>query len=234
MTWVAVAIVGSSVVGGLLSSDAQSNAADKASAAQSEASAAGIAEQRRQFEAIQALLKPYVDAGGGALSGQMNLLGLNGAGPQQTAITGIENSPAFTSMTEQGENAILSNASATGGLRGGNTQGALSLFRPRLLSSLIQQQFQNLGGLTSIGQNAAAGTGNAGMATGGNIAQLLQQQGAAQAGGALANGRADANAYGAIGGGLGLFSGLGGFKNTGTLPPPTLPQQWGVEQWGGI
>lgn len=214
MSWIAVAIVGSSVVGGLLSADAQSDAANTAANAQSAASAAGIAEQRAQFEAVRALLKPYVDAGGGALLGQQNILGLNGAGPQQAAITGIENSPAFTSMTEQGENAILQNASATGNLRGGNVQGALAQFRPRLLSSLIQQQFQNLGGLTSIGQNAAAGVGNAGMNTGNQVAGLLQQQGAAQAGGALANGRAAANAYGAVGSGLGLFSGLGGFRGT--------------------
>lgn len=119
-------------------------------------------------------------------------------------------------MTAQGENAILQNASATGGLRGGNVQGALAQFRPQLLSSLIQRQFQNLGGLTSIGQNAAAGTGSAGLQTGTNISNLFQQQGAAEAGGALANGRAQANAFGAVGGGLGLFSGLGGFNRFGS------------------
>lgn len=207
--------VGSQVVGGILSSNAQSDAAESAANAQSAASAAGIAEQRRQFDAVRELLKPYTEAGVGALGAQQDLLGLNGGTAQQGAYTALENSPAFTSLTKTGENAILQNASATGNLRGGNVQGALAQFRPQLLAQLIQSQFGNLGGLTSIGQNAAAGVGNAGMASGNNVTQLLQQQGAAQAGAALANGRANANAFGSIGGGLGLFAGSGGLGGSG-------------------
>lgn len=201
------------ILSGLLGSLAQSNAASNASDAQSAAAQAGIAEQRRQFDAVRALLQPYVSAGTGALTGQQNLLGLNGAAAQQGAYDMVNNSPAMTSLTQTGENAILQNASATGGLRGGNTQAALAQFRPALLSQLIQNQFQNLGGLTSVGANAAAGTGNAGMQTGNNVSNLLQQQGAAQAGNALAQGRAQTNALGALGGGLGLFAGMGGFNN---------------------
>jgi hypothetical protein len=58
---------------------------------------------------------------------------------------------------------------ATGGLRGGNVQAALGQFQPQLLAQLIDQQYSRLGGLTSIGQNAAAGVGNAGMSTGNSI-----------------------------------------------------------------
>ena len=119
-------------------------------------------------------------------------------------------------MQQQGNNAILANASATGGLRGGNTQAALAQFSPQLLSQLIQQQFGNLGGLTSVGQNAAAGVGNAGMQTGNSITNLLQQQGAAQAGAALAGGRASMGAWSGGMGALGTFAGGGGFNNLGT------------------
>lgn len=210
---VAAAIVGSAVVGGFLQSDAQSSAADSAASAQTQSSAAGIAEQRYQFDALKALLKPYSDAGLQSLSGQQDLLGLNGGPAQQNAITGIQNSPAFGALTQQGENAILQNASATGGLRGGNVQSALAQFRPQLLAQLIEQQFGKLGGITSIGQNAAAGQGNAGMNTGNNIATLMQQGGAAQAGAAIAQGRAQSTAFGALGGGLGLFYGMNGFNN---------------------
>lgn len=189
---VAAAIGAASIATSVYSSNQAKKAAKGAANAQTEASEAGIEEQRRQFDAVQKLLTPYVNAGTGALTGQQDLLGLNGTNAQQAAISGIEASPQFGSLVQQGEDAILANASATGGLRGGNVQGALGQFRPQLLAQLIDQQYARLGGLTSVGQNAAAGVGNAGMQTGNNITQLLGQQGAAQAGAALATGRANA------------------------------------------
>ena len=146
-------------------------------------------------------------AGTGALTGQQDMLGLNGAPAQQTAINGIQNSPQFASMMQQGENGILQNASATGGLRGGNTQGALAQFRPQLLNQLIEQRFGQLGGLTSMGQNAAAGVGNAGMQTGAHIANLYHQQGAAHACSALSKGQAQSQLYSGIGSAFGTFLG---------------------------
>lgn len=212
MSWGLVAVAGASVVGGMMSADAQGDAAAQAAAAQGQASEAGIAEQRRQFDALQKLLQPYVEAGTGALGAQQNLIGLGGAGQQQEAINALQNSPQFAAMIRQGENALLQNASATGGLRGGNLQGALAQFRPNLLAQTISDQYARLGGMTSLGQNAAAGVGNAGMTTGTNIANLLQQQGAAQAGGYLAAGKAEAGMWNAPAQGLGTYFGLGGGK----------------------
>lgn len=196
-------MVGSAIGGGIEGE----RSASQAAGIQSGAAQAGIDEQRRQFDAIQKLLQPYAQAGTGALGQQQALLGLAGAPAQQQAITALEQSPQFTAMLQQGENAMLQNASATGGLRGGNTQAALAQFRPALLAKTIQDQYARLGGLTSIGQNAAAGVGNAGMQTGSNVSNLLQQQGAAQAGGVLGQ-----NQLGnALTGSFGLVQGLGGF-----------------------
>lgn len=211
MSWVAVAVVGGTVIGGAMSANAQKKAAGAAAGAQQEASEAGIAEQQRQFDAVQALLKPYVDAGTPALLGQQNLLGLKGPQAQKDAISAIESSPQFKALIDQGENAILQNASATGGLRGGNIQAALAKFRPSMLSSLISQQYDRLGGLTSLGQNAAAMQGNAGMATSNNITNLLQQMGASQAGAHLASGKANASMWQTIGSAPSMFAGFGGF-----------------------
>ncbi|HDG9761584.1 hypothetical protein PS357_08105 [Acinetobacter nosocomialis] len=207
-----VAAVAAGTIGvGLISANkaakAQKNAANQAAQAQTESSQAAIDEQKRQFDAIQELMKPYVNAGTGALAGQQDLLGLNGAAKQQAAIDSINNSQAMQTYMQQGENAILQNASATGGLRGGNTQSALSQFRPQLLNQLINQQYQNLGGLTSIGQNAAAGVGNAGMQSANTIGNLLQQSGAAQAGNALAQGQASASQWAGIGNLVGQLGG---------------------------
>jgi hypothetical protein len=199
MSGIATAVVASSVISGALSSKAQSSAAESAANAQTASSQASIAESQRQFDAIQKLLSPYTEAGTGALAGQKDLVGLNGNGAQSSAINSITNSPQMQALVLQGENSILQNASATGGLRGGNVQTALSQFRPQLLSQLIQQQYQNLGGLTSVGQNAAAGVGNAGMQSSKQIQDALQQQGAATAGAALASGQAQANMWGGLG-----------------------------------
>jgi len=205
------ASLGASLGGAFDSADSQRSAGNQASDAQYRAAQLGIDEQRRQFDAIQKLLQPYVEGGNKGLSGQLDLVGANGPQAQQAAITALQQSPQFTALQQQGENRILANASATGGLRGGNTQAALAQFSPQLLSQLIDQQYGRLGGLTSIGQNAAAGVGNAGMQTGVNVSNLLGQQGAAQAGGYLSAGRAQSGYASGIAGALGQYYGLGGF-----------------------
>ena len=204
------------------------SAAKSAAGTQAASAQAGIDEQRRQFDLTQKLLGPYAQAGEGALSAQQALIGLAGPEAQAAAIRNIEMSPQFTSMVAQGENALLQNASATGGLRGGNTQAALAQFRPNLLSGLIQQQYQNLGGLTTTGLNAAAGTGQAGMQTGANVSNLLQQQGAATAGGQIAAGQSFLPQ--ALARGFGVYTGFNGvgappigtMTTPSAVPPPSF------------
>lgn len=200
MAWGLTAVAGATLVGGYMASQSASDAASTAAGAQTAASQASIEESRRQFDKIQELLKPYADVGPLALGQQKDLLGLSGGEAQQKAISAIEGSPQMKALTEQGENALLQNASATGGLRGGNLQAALAKFRPQLLSQLIQQQYTNLGGLTTLGQNAAAGVGNAGQTSSGQIINALQQTGAANAGAAIAGGQAQAGMWNNISG----------------------------------
>lgn len=215
MTAVATAIVGAAVVGGVASNSAANKAAGAAgSAANTQQIAAWEAEVRQQnnLDYVRNLLQPYVDSGTSALGGQRDLLGLNGGGAQQSAYDSVSNSPGFNSVVQQGENAILQNASATGGLRGGNTQAALAQYRPSMLQSAIDQQYQRLGGLVNVGQNAAAGVGNTGSATANQISGLITGAGAANAGAALAQGRASGQAINgvtsAFGTGLSSLSGL--------------------------
>lgn len=184
----------------LLGSAVGSRGARKAADTQAGAARAGIAEQARQFDRLDELLAPYRETGQQALSSQGALLGLEGPEAQQAAIDQLQQSPQFQSLMQQGESSLLQNASATGGLRGGNLQRALGEFRPNLLSQLINQQFQNLGGLTSLGQQSSAFTGNAGMQSAANTANLLGQAGAAQAGGQLAQSKILGNAIGSLGG----------------------------------
>lgn len=187
-----------SIVGGglsLVGSIMQSRAAGDAASMQSEASDRGIAEQRRQFDMIRELLKPYVTTGTEALEVNKAMLGLGGAEAQKAQVDAVEQSPLFQSLLRSGEDAILANASATGGLRGGNTQGALAQFRPSMLAQELQNRYANISGLTSLGQQSAAGLGTAGLQTGQMISNTLAQQGAARAGGALESGRAMSNLF---------------------------------------
>lgn len=185
-------------IGGITGAKQAGEAAQAAAKVQGAAAQMGVEEQRRQFDALTELLAPYVTAGTGALQGQQNLIGLGGADAQQAAISGLENSPLFQTLIQQGESGILSNASATGGMRGGNVQGALAQFRPQMLSQLINDQYSKLGGLTTLGQASAAGQAGQGMQMAGSIGDLLAQAGAAKAGGIMGQGSVVGNTFGTI------------------------------------
>lgn len=137
--------------------------------------------------------------------------GQSGADAQQQAISALEQSPMFQGLARQGEQGILQNASATGGLRGGNVQGALAQFRPALLNQQIQQQMANFQGIASMGQNAAAGTGNQAVQTGQQIGNLQQNTGQALGAGSIASGNAWGGALGSIGNIAGGLFGSGAF-----------------------
>jgi hypothetical protein len=122
-------------------------------------------------------LDPWVGSGADAFGAQAALLGLNGADAQAAAIASLESGPMFTSMMSQGENAILQNASATGGLRGGNTQGALGVLGPQVLNSVIQNQLGNLGGMSQQGLGAAGTAAGLDAQNLAMIQQLLLGQG---------------------------------------------------------
>ena len=185
----ALAVGGTALAGGVL----QSNAARDAAGIQSGAAQAGIEEQRRQYDAMRELLKPYTEAGVPALQQQQAFLGLQGPEAERAAIERIRSGETFQALARQGEESLLQNASATGGLRGGNIQGALAQFRPQMLAGLIDQQYSRLGGMTALGQLSAAGVGNAGIQTGENVANLMGQAAAAQAGGQLGSAKAYGN-----------------------------------------
>jgi hypothetical protein len=215
----AIATIGSAVIGGSLAANAQKKAGNTAAAAQTYAADQSMAEQRRQFDAMQAMFRPYVEAGGGSLARQLDLSGGNGPEAQQRAIQAIEMGPEFAAMTRQGEEAILQNASATGGLRGGNVQSSLAKFRPEVLSSLINQQYQRLGGLTQLGQASAGFQAQGGQAFANNATQLFGQRGDAMANAALARGQGQANMFGNIAGSVGFAAGRGLFGGGSPASP---------------
>lgn len=226
-----IVAAGSSLIGSVMQADAAESAAET----QAGASQAGIAEQRSQFDAVQKLLAPYVQAGTGAISQfqpfqqagqqafqqQQALAGLLGPEAQRQAITNIEQGAGFQAEVRQGEEALLQRASATGGLRGGNIQAALAQFRPQMLQRAIDQQYGRLGGFAGAGigasealyrggQASAAGQASQAQTLGTNVATLLGREGQAVAGGQLAQGRAFGAIPSAFASGLGTYASQGG------------------------
>lgn len=192
------------------------DAASSASQAQVDASGATIEETRRQFDAMRALLQPYVAAGQDSLGRQIGMVSGQG---RLKEMQDIAASDYFRYLMSQGENAILQNASATGGLRGGNVQTALGKFRPALLESLLDKQYQNLAGITSLGQNSAAGVGNAGMQTAALIGRQNEMMGAAQAGGIIGSSNAINQGIGNLSGQLlGKIGALGQQTTPAAVP----------------
>jgi hypothetical protein len=241
MSFAVVAAVGSAVVGGAIASkgakkaaNTQADAAREGAELQNQGTMAGIEENRRQFDVVRELLAPYIQSGNRGTGAYEALVGLGGAPAQQEAINGILTGPQFGTLTRQGEEAILQNASATGGLRGGNTQAALADFRSGLLSTLIDRQLGRYLPLMQGGQASAAGVGSAAMAMGGQNAGMMvnagnqgaiaaNQAGAARAGGQLAGANALTNAIGGVGGILVANwpgAGTGGTPFGGTYAAP--------------
>lgn len=232
-------MVGAAVVGigaALYGNKKKSDAAKRAGELQGEQADKAMREQRYQFDQMKKMLTPYINAGTPAmqkmagysnvgpmaLEKQKALAGLRGYDAQQAEISNIENSPLLQAQMRQGEEGILQNASATGGLRGGNVQGALAQFRPNMLNRAIEQQYAKLGGLTNfgagmtqnlakLGQASAAGVGAQGMDMATNIGGFMTQKGEAGAQAFLAQGKAKADMAAGVAKGIGsIFGGMGG------------------------
>lgn len=183
--------------------------AKKAAQEQAKAQQAALAEQQRQFNTTQANFAPYQQAGTQALGGVQDLLGLGGNGAQQAAIDALKASPGFSALFNQGQDTILQNGAATGGLRGGNMQNSLANFGANTLATTIQQQLANLGGLVQTG---AGVTGQLGGLSQNYAGQQAQTQGML----GNANATAAASPYAALQGVINQLGGqFGGRGNTG-------------------
>src|SRR5512146_2507635 len=166
----------SSIFGGSASNDQQN------------AQQAGIDLQKQIWQQTQQNLAPFIGAAPGAVSQWQNLLGL-GSGGMGGALDALRQTPGYNFQLNEGLNSILSNATRTGGVGGGNTLKALMQYGQGLADTTYNQALKNIGDFSSLTENAAAGLGNTGVQAGSNIASSLAGLGNAQAAGAgnLAN-----------------------------------------------
>lgn len=189
-----VAIAASAVVG----AEATKSAANKAANAQTSAATQATDAQRQMFDITQGNLQPYNQAGTNA----SNLLTQrlpDLTAPIKMDQATLEQTPGYQFNLTQGLKGVQNSAAARGlGTSGAALKGAAN-YATGLADSTYQNQFNNaninntnsynrLLQLAGLGENAAAGVGNAATATGANIGSNLIGAGNAQGGAAIAAG----------------------------------------------
>ena len=213
------------ILGDITGTNQQAKAAQQASQQQ-------IAYQQQALQQMQQNLAPYQAIGTSVLPQLLTSLGYQGqfgSNGQLTGVSGqgfqfnpsnLENTPGYQFTLGQGLNAVNNQQSAMG-LNNSGAQGkALANYATGLAQNTYNQQYQNalntyqtnagqLGNLLSIGQNAAAGVGNAGF-------QSQAAIGNAQAAGTVAAGNAQSNALNSL---MGLGQGAAGIYALGNYAP---------------
>ena len=176
--------------------------ANKAADASREASELSAGFQREALDYLKTSQAPLLEAQQFGLSGLMDYFG----GNQQGLIDQVQASPFYSSMVNQGEQALLRNAAATGGLRSGITQNALAQNSQNVLQGLVGQQLgglQTLAGFQPNTAGVAQATGNIGNTLAQGITAGAQAQ---QAGMGQFLGLGGSVLQGMAAGGTGLFS----------------------------
>jgi hypothetical protein len=194
--------LGASILGG----NAAKKSADKAGQLQYQASRDAIAAQERRDATMRADYEPWRLAGAEALEKQGDILGLNGSGISAEAINALRESPFYRSLYENGEEALLQTASATGGLRGGNVQRGLADFGADTLATTIERMLSQLGGISGRGQQVVGEISQLGQLGTNNVMQQLGAGGSARAGAELARGGIQAGIWNNVGNFLSQFA----------------------------
>jgi hypothetical protein len=167
MSWVAVAIGGSALVGGgasLFASNKQSKAAQQALQYQQGADA----RQQKNFAPYLQLGEQATGKLGDIMSGKMD---------------SFFTSPDYNFRVQEGMNALQNSAAARGGLLSGNAMRGITSFGQNLAAGEFQNYWNRNFQAAGLGQNSAAGSGALGAQMAGQIGNTMQAQGAAQASG---------------------------------------------------
>lgn len=201
-----------------LSGGAAADAAKESARSQAEVAerttATNIAESRRQFDIGQANLEEIRQFTLPALEQVSALSGAGGQQAQAAAIGAFQDSPGQQFLRERGERALVRNASAVGGLGGGNVRSALVEQGVGFAQQDFANQFNRLAGLAGVAQTTTSEQGRAGERFAGNIAEQNTNLANARISGIQAQAQAAQNqsqqqqqlAGSALGLGVALFS----------------------------
>lgn len=224
MTWAIVAVAGATVVGSVISS----NASGKASNAQEQASNNATQEQQREFDANQANLKPFRDAGLDELPELQSGLRPGGEFNRNFTLADFTQDPGYQFRMDQGSKALQASAAARGGLLNGGTIKALDRYGQDYASNEYQSaynrfnndqttRFNRLSALAGTGQTATNSIATLGATAANNISSNMLASGNAQAANAINQGNLVNNGVSS----LGNFYQQQQYLNKYSTPPPS-------------
>ena len=198
----AAALIGAGVgaAGSLISGSMQSDAIGDASATQAASTAAGIAENRRQYDLTREDYRPFREGG---------LRSFNTAeaeiGRMPTAQE-VMSQPGYQFGLQQGQQALDRKAAAGGGRVSGAALKAASEYGTNYAATGYNAEYQRrqdrlnrLQALAGFGQTATGGSATAGANSTNAISGLISNQGDASAAGQLAGGNIWGGAVNQIG-----------------------------------
>jgi len=200
--WVAGAVVGSAVIGGIASSEAADT--------QSDATKYAADLQYKQWKESSALQEPWRMAGQNALNKLSGLVDY-----QKFDMGNFQNDPGYAFRMSEGMKALEKTAAARGGLLSGSTLRSAQRYGQDMGSQEYMNAFnryqteraaqlQPLQSLAGIGQTTAQQLGQSGMNMASNVGDLMTSGAAARASGYVGQ----ANALtGALNTGLNYYQG---------------------------
>ncbi len=144
------------IAAGVAGTASAARSAKRATEAQTAGVDASIEERRRQFDLTREDFSGARGRGEDAGNQLNNFLGLNGQDAEQGAIDSFNESPGQKFLRERRERATVRNASATGGLKGGNVQRALAEESIGLSQQFLGERKDRLAGVAGMGLDATA------------------------------------------------------------------------------
>lgn len=215
---VAAAIAGAGLAGAVISS----NAAQSAAGTQAAAADAATAQQEAMYQKSQQNLAPYMAGGNTALSTLNGKLANGSLGGSFTPADYLENQdPGYQFQLGQGQQALQNSQSAQDGVMSGSALKGLITYNQgtaatgyqnaynRWLSSQ-NNTYNQLSGVASLGESAAAGAGATGAGYSSGISNTITGAGNAQAAGTVGSANAISN---------GLSNGAGYYAISSLLNP---------------
>lgn len=163
--WVAGAVVGSAVIGGIASNNAAGQQADAAN------NATAISD--KQFQQNREDMAPWREAGAGALSQLSDGLKAGGDFNRDFTMSDFAADPGYKFRMDQGNSAMERSAASRGGLLNGGTLKALNRYNQEFASNEYSnsynrfnndrtQRFNRLSSLAGTGQTATRDVANMG------------------------------------------------------------------------
>lgn len=169
------------MVGGVLQAGASAYGASEAAGAQEHAADVASQTQLQMYNTTRNDLLPYNMGGQTAFNNLSSLLGMGGPQASANMLAGLQNYPGYQFALQQGGQAVDRSAASKGLMLSGGQLKDLTAYGQGMGSQLFNNYFNQNLQLSSLGEDAAAKTGNVGAqaASGAANAQLAGGQAAA-------------------------------------------------------